>query len=220
MLVLAIAGAGWLYTHRIERPTPAPSRAPVRRPPETPRPTPLPSTLASTRPRAPRAAAPKLRITSDVPGAAVFVDRRFVGTTPVDVDALPAGRHRINASADGYEMQVVELDGEGAPPVLELRFKEIRLDAAIPAVHKHGLGSCRGTLSATPQGLQYVTDHRDHAFKVPLTAVAAVEVDYLQKNLRVTLRGGRTFNFTDPAGRPDPLLAWQQQVEKARARAR
>ena len=217
--MVAIAFAGWRYTQRVRPPAPVPSRAPVARPSARPKPTPLPSTLTTPRPES-REPVRRLRITSDVPGASVFVDRRFVGRAPVEIDALLPGRHRINASADGYEMQVQEIDGEAAPPVVELRFKEVRLDAQVEVVHKHGIGSCRGTLSATPQGLRYATDHRDHGFAVPLAAVASLEVDYLQKNLRVKLGGGRTFNFTEPQGQADRLLAWQQQVEKVRAQAR
>jgi len=43
-------------------------------------------------------------------------------------------------------------------------------------------------------------------------------VDYLKKNLLVKLHGGKTYNFTDPAGNADKLFVFQRDVEKARVR--
>jgi hypothetical protein len=43
-----------------------------------------------------------------------------------------------------------------------------------------------------------------------------LEVDYLNRNLRVRQRGGKTRNFT--ADSADALLGFQQAVEKARKR--
>ena len=44
------------------------------------------------------------------------------------------------------------------------------------------------------------------------------EVDYLEKNLRVKLRKGKQFNFTDPEGNADRLFVFHRDVEKARER--
>jgi hypothetical protein len=41
-------------------------------------------------------------------------------------------------------------------------------------------------------------------------------VDYLDRNLRVKKKGGKTWNFT--ADSADALLAFQKAVEKARAK--
>ena len=153
-----------------------------------------------------------------MPDASVFLDRRFLGTAPVDVDSLEPGPHRLNVSADGYEMQVREIDGEDAPRLISIRFREVTLDASVTVIHKHGLGSCRGMLSASLAGLRYTSDQADHAFVAPLPEVT-LEVDYLQKNLKVKLRGGRTLNFTHPGGKADPLLVFSQEVEKARTRS-
>jgi hypothetical protein len=218
LLVLAAAGAAWFFASRR---APEPKAAPVAAPRAAgtttrARPTPLPSSLATPRPEG-AATSPRLRIEADVPDASVFLDRQFLGKAPVEVDTLAPGPHRLNVSADGYEMQVRELDGEDAPRLVSIRFTEVRLDASVPVVHKHGIGSCRGTLSGRPAGLRYATDHREHAFDVPL-AEASLEVDYLQKNLKVKLRGGRTLNFTHPGGEADPLFVFQRDVDKARAR--
>ena len=43
-------------------------------------------------------------------------------------------------------------------------------------------------------------------------------MDYLQKNLRVKIKGGKTYNFTDPDGNAEKLFAFHATVEKARQR--
>ena len=85
-------------------------------------------------------------------------------------------------------------------------------------VHKHGIGSCRGRLVATAQGLRYETTNKDDAFSASLTALEIFQVDYLEKNLKVKLAKGRQFNFTDPDGNADRLFVFQRDVEKARER--
>ena len=84
----------------------------------------------------------------------------------------------------------------GANDVM-VRFKVVRLSETIPVVHKHAIGSCEGRLVADPRGLRYQTSNKDHAFDIPFAQVKSFEVDYLQKNLRLTRKDGKTFNFTD-----------------------
>ena len=43
-------------------------------------------------------------------------------------------------------------------------------------------------------------------------------MDYLEKNLKVKIKGGKQFNFTDPNGNADTLFVFQRDVEKARQR--
>jgi hypothetical protein len=100
------------------------------------------------------------------------------------------------------------------PNELTIRFKEVRLDEKIDVVHKHGMGSCRGRLVATPTGLRYQADKAGDSFEVPLASLEPLRVDYLKKNLRVKQRGGKTWNFT--AESADALLVFQKNVEKAR----
>jgi hypothetical protein len=97
-----------------------------------------------------------------------------------------------------------------------IRFKEVRLDAALDVVHKHGMGSCRGRLVATPQGLRYQTTNKGDAFSTPLTSLEVFEVDYLKKNLRIKPKGGKTYNFTDPEENADRLFVFHRDVDKAR----
>jgi hypothetical protein len=43
-------------------------------------------------------------------------------------------------------------------------------------------------------------------------------VNYQDKNLRIKLRTGKQFNFTDPDGNADRLFVFHRDVEKARQR--
>lgn len=187
---------------------PAPERpAPRRR--AAPRPSPAP---------APAPAAPTtgtLHIDSDVPGATVFIDRVYVGTTPVTTDGVAPGSHRLNVSAQGFEGIADTLDVTPGDRDLMIRFKVVRLDASTPVVHKHRFGSCSGKLVATPEAMRYATDDKGDAFSTPLTSLDEFVVDYLKKNLRIKLKGGRTYNFTDPEGNADRLFVFHRDVEKA-----
>jgi len=155
-----------------------------------------------------------LRVDADVPAASVFLDRKFLGTTPVETTEFAPGRHRLNVSAEGQEMyaEEIEIPAEGRDVVV--RFKEVRLDESIDVVHRHGVGSCRGRLAATTAGLAFSGGNADDAFAAPFASLEPLQVDYLKKNLRVKVRGGRTYNFT--AESADALLVFQKEVEAAR----
>jgi hypothetical protein len=185
------------------RPSPASSAAPEAR--STPRPEPRPSAVANV-----------LRVDSDVPGANVFLDRKFLGTTPVETRDFEPGPHRINASAEGYEMYGESVELAPGENTLTIRFKEVRLDERLDVVHKHGVGSCRGRLLATPAGLRFESEKAGDSFEAAFASLEPLQVDYLNRNLRVKQRGGKTWNFT--ADSADALLVFQKAVEKARAR--
>ena len=131
-----------------------------------------------------------LHIESDVPGAQVFIDRQFIGSAPVVAEDVTPGPHQLNVSAQGFDN----------------------------VVHKHRFGSCDGRLVATPQGLRYETSNQNDGFTTPLLDLETFEVDYLDKNLRVRLSGGRQLNFTDPDGDADRLFVFHRDVENARER--
>jgi len=159
-----------------------------------------------------------LRIDSDVAGAQVFIDRQFIGAAPITTTDVTPGTHQINVSATGYEQYAQSIDLAPGSRDVMVRFKEVRLDAKAEVVHKHGVGSCRGTLVATPQGLRYDTTNKGDAFTVPLTNLEIFEVDYLEKNLKVKIKGGKQYNFTDVNGNADSLFVFQRDVDKARQR--
>lgn len=172
-------------------------------------------------PAATAPAGPILRVTSDVAGAFVFLDRKYLGTTPFESREVPTGSHQLNVSAAGHDgvERPVEIAAD-APTEVRVLLNAVTLDANVAVVHKHAMGSCEGRLVATPAGLRYETEARADAFTVPFAALEAFDVDYLKKTLRVKVRGGRTWNFTTRGESADPLLVFQRQVDKARARLR
>jgi hypothetical protein len=159
-----------------------------------------------------------LRIETDVPGAQVFIDRQFIGTTPVTASNVKPGTHQLNLTAEGFDGIAQTIDVESGPRDLMFRFREVRLDAALAVVHQHRIGSCEGRLVATADGIRYETANKDDGFNAPLADMETFEVDYRARNLRITLRTGRQFNFTDPDDNADRLFVFHRDVERARQR--
>ena len=237
-----LAGA-WVVLNQHARPAEPPKMAVRETPPkavEAPKaPTPAPEPEAPRRSTR-RAAAPKpaaapvpapaapeapvdvatLRIDSDVPGAQVFIDREFIGQAPVTAQNVKPGSHRINVSAQGYEGVADTIDVTPGSREITIRLKDIRLDVKLDVVHKHRMGSCKGRLTATPQGIRYETTDKDDGFSAALLDMETFEVDYLKKNLRVKLRKGRQYDFTDPEGNADRLFVFHREVAKAANRLR
>ena len=221
LVVVAAVGTGvWLVSRRpAERPKAAPAALPAR---PSPRPTPTPAAPEPRATRAPRpeprpeAAGPTLRVDADVPGANVFLDHKFLGTTPVETGDFVPGTHRLNVSAEGYDMYAETIELTSSPRAVLVRFKEVQLDERVDVVHRHGIGSCRGRLLATTAGLRYEADKPADSFAVGYDELQPLEVDYLSRNMRVKQLGGKTWNFT--ADSADALLGFRQAVEKARKR--
>lgn len=159
-----------------------------------------------------------LRIDADVPKAQVFIDRQFIGSTPVTAERVKPGTHQLNITAEGFDGIAQTIDVEPGPRDLSFRFREVRLDAALAVVHKHRVGSCQGRLVATADGIRYETADKDDGFSAPLSDLEAFQVDYQTKNLRIKLRKGKQFNFTDPDGNADRLFVFHRDVEKARGK--
>lgn len=208
-----------------ETPPPAPRIVPRK---DVPAPTPATpaaksapkKTAPAAAPAAPSApAAPtlaSLQLDSDVPGASVFIDRQFVGNTPLSLDKLEPGRKQVQITADGFGSVQRTINLEAGPNAITIRVKEVSLNARASVVHKHGIGSCEGQLTATLDGLRYDTTNKGDAFTLPYAQVETFAVDYLQKNLRVKQRGGKTWNFTDKNDNADLLFVFHRDVEAAR----
>jgi hypothetical protein len=191
---------------------------PVPEPPPASRPRPKKEKPAVPAPVVPAApAGPILIVESDVPGASVFVDRKYVGTTPVRTTDVAAGQHQLNASADGQDgvAQTIDVNGTGETTIT-VRFKDVRLDASVAVVHKHGVGSCEGRLVATPAGMRYESANKKDAFSLGFGQIDAFEIDYLKKELKVKQKGGKTWNFTDKSENADKLFVFHRDVTKAR----
>lgn len=235
--VAALAIAFYLYRPRPEPVAEAPAApAPARvAPKKVAPPTPVPTTPAEETPRkaaprkaepapaatvSPAAAAPpttaSLTLETDVPGASVFIDRQFVGNTPLSLDKLEPGTKRIQVTATGFDSVQKTIELNPGPNTVSIRVKEVALNAKTSVVHKHAMGSCDGTLTATLDGLRYDTSNKGDAFNLPYAQVETFMVDYLQKNLRVKQKGGKTWNFTDKNDNADALFVFHRDVEAAR----
>ena len=195
-----------------------PKPAPEPEAPRVVRPRPKKETPAEPEPPAPPPpAGPVLIVESDVPGASVFVDRQYLGTTPVRVTSVAPGRHQLNASADNEDGIAQSIDvGETGETTVSLRFREVRLEASVTVVHKHGMGSCEGRLVATPAGMRYETANKKDAFSMTFKDLEVFEIDYLKKELKVKQRGGKNWNFTDKSENADKLFVFHRDVTKAR----
>ena len=240
LVAAGLAGTAAIIVMRMEAPAPvelpvaatAPA-APVPAP-RAPDPAPVAPEPASPPAAPPVAAAPvvetpppvaevpsdvgMLRIDSDVPGAQVFIDRRFIGSAPVVAENVAPGSHQLNVNAEGFDSVATTIDVVPGEREIVVKLREVRLDVSLDVIHKHGFGSCSGRLVATPQGLRYETSNENDGFTTALLDLETFQVDYLDKNLRVKLPQGRQFNFTDPEGDADRLFVFHRDVEKARER--
>ncbi len=235
-VVLAGGIAFYLTRAREEAPTApvADARpAPPARTAEPPAPKPAPEPAAdesAARKAARRKAAPapaaeapasptlaSLTLDSDVPGASVFINREFVGTTPLTLAKLDPGAKEFKLTAPGFDGIDRTVELAAGDNSITLKFKEVRLNKRIAVTHKHGMGSCEGTLVATVDGLAYETANKNHAFKLPYAQVESFTVDYLEKNLKVKQKGGKNWNFTEKnAANADALFVFHRDVEAAR----
>src|SRR5262249_39961172 len=152
-------------------------------------------------------------------GAQVFIDRNYVGVTPVTSPEIAPGSHRVNIVAQGYDSIAETIDVEAGARDLQFNFKEVRLDASVDVVHKHRIGACKGRLVATAQGLRYDSDDKNDRFTVALTDLEVFDVDYLAKTLKVKGVKGKRYEFSDPtAVNGDRLFVFHRDVDKARQR--
>lgn len=238
VVVLAVAGVAAAYSLGYLGSSPEPvveESAPRASAPVPSTPVPAPATTAGTpRPTTPPPDAPPvappvpvapvapttatLRIDSDVPGAQVFIDNKFVGTAPATIDGVQPGQRKVNVQAPGHESVAEFFDIAPGSRDITISLKTIRLDQKIAVTHKHRIGSCSGTLIATPDGIRYETTNKDDGFNVPLTNLETFTADFLQKNLKLKIRSGRNYDFTDPSGKADALYLFHQEVEKVRKR--
>jgi hypothetical protein len=182
--------------------------APRSRAPRTPAATPAPETAAAATPSV------VLQVQSDVPGASVFLDREYVGTTPLKLENLTVGSKRLNVTAEGHEGYVDTIELKEGTNNVNVEFRRVRLNASVPVAHKHGMGSCQGTLAASVRGLSYETTNKGDGFVLTFDEIDQFDVDYLKKNLRIRRRGGKTWNFTNESA--DALFVFHRDVSRAR----
>ncbi len=154
-----------------------------------------------------------IMVESDHAGAMVFLDRNFKGNTPVRIGELQPGEYRLTISLEGYDVENRRVTVERDSVTVRVEFGDPipTLEAAVAVVHKHTFGSCAGTLAATEDGFAYRTDHRD-AFTLAFGQAEAFELNYIENNLRLKVRGGRTYNFESPTDDMDSLFVFHRDV--------
>ena len=157
---------------------------------------------------------PSLRIVSDVAGATVFLDRNYVGTTPVDIKAVEPGEHQLTVSADGYDMYTETVSVTTGHKSVRVSFEQAAsgLNESVSVIHKHSFGNCTGTLIADSAGVRYQTDHKD-AFAAPYASLERFEVDYIKKNMNLKVRKGKNYNFAEQSGDADTLFVFHKNVQ-------
>ena len=196
---------------KVEPPSPIVTEAPSKSAPKKVDAAPAPAPAVAAAPTL-----ASLTLESDVPGASVFIDRQFVGNTPLTLEKLQPGSKRLQLTATGFDSVQKTIDLNPGPNAITIRVKEVSLSARTSVVHKHGMGSCDGTLSATLDGLKYDSSNKGDSFTLPYPQVEQFAIDYLQKNLRVKAKGGKTWNFTDKNDNADVLFVFHRDVEAAR----
>ncbi len=154
-----------------------------------------------------------ITVESDVAGANVFLNRNFKGNTPVTIVDLQPGEYNLTVSVEGHDVvsRKVAVGRRVVPVRVEFGDLEATLDVRVAVVHKHRFGSCEGTLVATTEGFDYRTDHKD-AFQLSFGETERFEIDYLENNLRLKVRGGRTYNFESPSEDLDSLFVFHRDV--------
>ncbi len=144
-------------------------------------------------------------MTSDVPGAYVFLDRKFLGTTPFSSRDVAPGTYQLNVQVEGRPpvVRTVEVLPEGLtevavtlPAAAKSPAAAATLSAEVAVVHQHAMGSCEGILRASGDGFRYDTPHKD-AFTLPFARVETFAVDYAEKRLRLKQRGGPHLELHD-----------------------
>jgi PEGA domain len=219
-VALVLVGLAIVFVARRPEPAPGPGPAAAPRPSPTSRATPVPPAESlparETAEASPTVAPTRLRVDSDVPGASVFLDRKYLGTTPLATSDVEPGSHRLNVSAEGYEGYAEALEIRPGPNEVAVRFKEVRLDEQVAVAHKHAVGSCQGVLRASTAGLRFEAAKAADSFDAAFATLEPLQVDYIARTLRVKQKSGKTWNFT--SGSADALLVFQKRVEAARAR--
>ena len=147
----------------------------------------------------------------------MFIDRQFVGNTPLSLDKLEPGSKRVQLTATGFDSVQKTIELNPGPNAITIRVKEVSLNARTAVVHKHGDGIVRRhAVAPRSTACRYDTSNKGDAFALPYAQVETFAVDYLQKNLRVKQKGGKTWNFTDKNDNADVLFVFHRDVEAAR----
>jgi hypothetical protein len=127
-----------------------------------------------------------LRIKSDQPGAAVILDGKEVGETPLSVPGLDAGKHLVQLRKDGYLEYSQEVDFKPAKTgaIFAVLVKTASAPAPVPfvpmtfnAIHYHSSGRCFGQLVVERDVIEYNSSDGKDSFQIPVRSLTMVARD-------------------------------------------
>jgi hypothetical protein len=180
---------------------------------------------------------PALVITSDVRGAAVYLNGKRVGKTPHKATPLEPGDYDVKVMQKGYETFEQKVHVESPDDSIHANLRPMKVETSMPdddevaeaesedpaaaeadivelreavaVKHNHRFGSCEGVLRADGNGVRYDSDHKD-AFSVAYPDIEEFHLDGDKLTLKV--RDGRKYDFNERNDNPDALVAFYDRV--------
>jgi penicillin-binding protein 1A len=151
-----------------------------------------------------------------VRGPHTYVEYFASGTEPVDHCPLHRSRFDSLVALFRSPSRPVRKPSESAPappePAPPSANTSDVLSRSVRVVHDHVFGNCTGRLVAGPDGLRYVTPHKD-GFRLRFTELAGVAIDVERQRIRVSDRRGRRYNFRTATAHRDALAALQAALD-------
>lgn len=132
--------------------------------------------LAQTTPEA----VGSLRIKTDAADVQVLLDGKEVGTTPLTLRQVSAGKHRLMLVKQGYEDHTQEVEVSAVKPLsvfVVMKPTNIvlpPLPIEFKAIHQHRLGTCVGVLIVSAEALDYTAENDDDKFHIPIRTIKSV----------------------------------------------
>jgi hypothetical protein len=121
-----------------------------------------------------------LRIKTDTTDVEVWLNGESMGRTPLTLRDLTTGKHRISLLKDGYEdhlEDVVVSPGKPNSLFVVMKPRNIKLPdlpVTFKVIHRHVVGSCRGTLMVSADALDYKAENDADKFHIPIATMKSV----------------------------------------------
>lgn len=121
-----------------------------------------------------------LRIKTDASDVQVLLDGKEVGTTPLTLRQVTAGKHQLMLVKQGYEDYTQEVEVSATKPAsLFIVMKPTSvtlppLPVEFKAIHQHRLGKCVGVLVVSADALDYKAVDDEDKFHIPIRTIKSV----------------------------------------------
>lgn len=121
-----------------------------------------------------------LRVKTDTSDVQVWLDGEDVGRTPLTLRVVSSGKHRLALMKDGYEDHLQEIDVLPSQTnsifvvMKPLKLNLPDLPVEFKAIHQHRTGTCVGTLTVSPEALDYKALNDSDQFHIPITSIKSV----------------------------------------------